>query len=110
MKSINVNNFPEIIEPAIALGRRIATARKRRKIRQADMATKTGLSRSTIQAIERGDLTCSTGALLNVLWTMGLIKELDLLADPGLDRDGLTLALNVESKRVGVSRKVDNDF
>lgn len=116
MKSINTLKraetlqLPEIQAAADALGQRIATARKRRKIRQADMATKTGLSRSTIQSIERGEVTCSLGALLNVLWTLGLMKEIELIADPGLDRDGLSLALSTESKRVGISRKLDNDF
>ena len=88
MKS-KVNYINEDVqEAAIKLGDRIKLARTRRKIRQVDMASKTDLSRSTIQAIERGDTTYAVGALLTVLWTLGLISELELIADPGLDRDG----------------------
>jgi hypothetical protein len=44
------------------------------------------------------------------MWAMGLNREIDLLADPGLDRDGMALQFNVQSKRVGVARKPRNDF
>lgn len=92
------------------LGERIALARKRRKLRQEDLARRTGLSRSTIQAIERGEMTCSVGALFNVLWTLGLADTLQLVADPGLDRDGLSLSISAESKKVFIPRKVNNAF
>lgn len=92
------------------LGLRIRSARVRRKLRQEDLALNTGLSRSTIQSIERGDLSCSMGALFHVLWTLGVSNELDLIADPGLDRDGLSLALDAQSKRVHVPRALNNDF
>ena len=100
----------DVQQAAVKLGDRIRLARARRKIRQVDMASKTDLSRSTIQAIERGETTYSIGALLTVLWTLGLIGELELIADPGLDRDGLTLAISAENKRVSIPRKFDNDF
>lgn len=110
MKSIPNYSNEDVQSAAKALGARIKLARTRRRIKQTDMANKTFLSRSTIQAIERGETTYSIGALLNVLWMLGLMNEINLIADPGLDRDGLTLAIDAESKRVGVSRKVDNDF
>lgn len=110
MKSIKLNVNEDVEAAAIALGARIKLARTRRKIKQTELASKTFLSRSTIQAIERGEVSYSIGALLTVLWTLGLMAEIGLIADPGLDRDGLTLAISAESKRVGVVRKVDNDF
>lgn len=100
----------EVGDIAISLGERIKIARIRRKIRQQDMADRTGLSRSTIQALERGEITCSVGALFNVLWHLGLARELELVADPGLDRDGLTVSIDSESKRVVIPRKVNNEF
>lgn len=92
------------------LGARISIARKRRQLRQEDLAKRTGLSRSTIQAIERGEVTCSVGALFNVLWTLGLSNELEIIADPGLDQGGLALSLSKEKKRVVVPRQVSDDF
>src|SRR5688572_13548736 len=101
---------PHLANQAAALGDRIRIARQRRQLRLEDIALKTGLARSTIEAVERGKLGTSLGAYLAVLWILGLNRELDLIADPGLDRDGLALSLSVEDKRVRVPRKLDNDF
>ena len=111
MESINkqIKN-EDVLKIASNLGARIRVARVRRKVRQEDLAVRTGLSRSTIQSIERGETTCSVGAVINVLWTLGLAKELELIADPGLDRDGLSLSIDVAKKRVFIPRKLSNDF
>jgi hypothetical protein len=41
---------------------------------------------------------------------MGLAREIELVADPGLDRGGLSLALDAERKRVYLPRKTKDDF
>lgn len=110
MTSINNNFSEEVLVLLRQLGGRIGAARTRRKLRQEDLAKRTGLSRSTIQAIERGESSTAIGSVLLVLWTLGLAGEVELLADPGLDRDGLSLALDASRKRVFVPRKVDDDF
>lgn len=92
------------------LGRRIRAARIRRKISQFDLAGSTRLSRSSIQAVERGDLAVSFGIVLRVLWTLGLTDEIALIADPGLDRVGLALSLSGDKVRVFVPKKIHNDF
>jgi transcriptional regulator with XRE-family HTH domain len=99
-----------ILEIAKRLGERIRAARIRRKLRQEDLARRTGLSRTSIQNIERGDLGCSLAVIFQVLWNLGLANEIELIADPGLDRDGLSLALSADKKRVFVPKKVDDDF
>ncbi len=99
------------IRQAADLGARLRVARQRRKLRLEDLADKAGLSRSTVEAVERGALSTSFGAYLAILTALGLSRELDLIADPGLDRDGLTLSLSVSDKRVRVHDKdVGNDF
>lgn len=100
----------EVIQIAQRLGERIRAARLRRSWRQEDLAARTGLSRSTIQAIERGEISSAIGGFLHVLWLLGLANELEFIADPGLDREGLSLALDSARKRVFLPRKVDNDF
>jgi len=90
------------------LGKRIRIARGRRKLRQEDLAEKTGLGLSTIKKVEAGELTTSIGAYAQALWVLGLDREIDLIADPGLDREGL--AYLPEQKRVVLKRTVDNDF
>lgn len=101
---------PDMLERIRSLGKRIKLARIHRKWRQADLVSRSGLSRSTIEALERGAPGTSIAAYCHVLWIMGLDRELDLIADPGLDREGLSLAFSVHEKRVRLPTKVDNDF
>ncbi len=115
MKSVNSENHSpllpqEVHEISHRLGERIRAARVRRKWRQEDLASRAGLSRSFVQSVERGSVSCAIGGVLTLLWTLGLAGEVELIADPGLDRDGLSLALSAEKKRVFVPRKLDNDF
>ena len=93
-----------------ALGLRIRAARIRRGLRQEDLASRAGLSVTAIKAVEAGRLTTGIGTYLQALWAMGLGQELDLLADSGLDREGLALEFNTQSKRVQVKRPINNDF
>lgn len=109
MASQNIYS-PDVSSILTSLGGRIQLARRRRKIRQTDLADRSGLSRSTIQAIEQGEASVAIGAYVTVLWVLGLANELNLIADPGLDRDGLNLSVDSVSKRVFIPRKIDNDF
>lgn len=111
MKSKSIEFCPEEVSSILVrLGARIRTARVRRKLRQADLAGLARLSRSTIQSIERGELTCSIASVFYVLWVMGLANEIEFIADAGLDREGLALSLANDGVRVFIPRKVDNDF
>lgn len=76
----------------------------RRRRRQADVATKLGFSRKTINAIERGSMATSAGAYLSVLWVYDLRQEVELLADPTLDRESSALTFDVAEKRVKVRK------
>ena len=100
----------EVCAQLQALGLRIRAARTRRKLRREDLARKAGLSRTALEAVERGEPTTGIGTYMRALWAMGINAELDVLADPGLDRDGMALEFSVQTKRVGVARKVNNDF
>ena len=111
MKSKSNNSHPDEVSIITSrLGERIRLARIRRKLRQSDLASRTNLSRSTIQSIERGDNTCSLGSVVHVLWMLGISNEINLVADPGLDREGLALSIAEGGFRVCIPRVVDNDF
>ncbi|MEB0141226.1 MULTISPECIES: helix-turn-helix transcriptional regulator [unclassified Undibacterium] len=101
---------PEMLARIRSLGQRIKQARISRTWRQEDLVSRSGLSRSTIESIERGAPGTSIASYFHVLWIMGLDRELDLIADPGLDREGLALSFSVADKRVRIAKKVDNDF
>lgn len=92
------------------LGSRIRLARLRRKLRQEDLARQIGRTRPTVAAIERGSATTEIGAYVAALWALGLLQELELVADPGLDRDGQALSFSPADKRVRLRRPLDNDF
>ena len=92
------------------LGSRIRVARTRRKLRQQDLARQIGRARATVVAIEKGSPHTEIGAYVAALWALGLLQELDLVADPGLDRDGQALAFSAVDKRVRPRRQLNNKF
>jgi DNA-binding XRE family transcriptional regulator len=94
----------------IRLGSRIRLARIRRKLRQEDLAKQIDRTRSTVVAIEKGSPTTEIGAYVAALWALGLLQELELVADPGLDRDGQALSFSASDKRVRLRQRLDNKF
>lgn len=86
--------IPFLVEEQIrTLGRNIATARKRRRITQAELATKAGLTRGVLVRIERGDTSSGIRAYFAALWAMGLEREFENLASPDRDEEGKRLEL-----------------
>ena len=104
-------NFEDAPSQALArLGSRIRLARTRRKLRQEDLAQQIGRARATVVAIEKGSPNTEVGAYVAALWALGLLQELELVADPGLDRDGQALAFSAVDKRVRLRRQLNNQF
>ena len=99
----------QVERQVISLGSRIRQTRIRRKLRQQDLAEAARCSRSTIQAIEAGELTCSIGAVVTVLWVLGISRELDLIADPAIDQSG-SLEYSAAERRVRPLKRLNNDF
>ena len=99
-----------VLEALVRLGSRIRLARGRRRLRQEDLARQIGRARTTVVAIEKGSPTAEIGAYVSALWALGLLAELDLVADPGLDRDGQSLSYSSADKRVRPRRSLDNKF
>ena len=94
----------------LRLGSRIRLARTRRKLRQEDLAQQIGRARATVVAIEKGSPNTEIGAYVAALWALGLLQELELVADPGLDRDGQALAFSAADKRVRPRQQLNNKF
>ena len=63
-----------------ALGENIRLARLRRHLSTTMLAERAGMTRMTLRAIERGEPTASLGAYANVLFSLGLEKDLSLVA------------------------------
>lgn len=72
--------LPSLKRLLTELGENIHLARLRRKFSSTMVAERAGIARNTLRAIERGDPSVSLGAYANVLLTLGLEKDLRLIA------------------------------
>lgn len=75
-----------------ALGRDINKARRRRGLTQQDVATRAGVSHSTIKRLEAGDHRSQLHVIARVLMIFGEIEKLATLLDTVKDDVGLALA------------------
>lgn len=103
--------LPSSAEQALkTLGEQIRMARKRRQWTISDLASKMDVSAPTVIAIEKGLPTVSMGILFSAMWTLGLEKELTLLANPE-DKIGIELINRRLPKKIRhTTKKLDNDF
>ena len=60
----------------LELGTNIKLARKRRKLSSEQVAERAGISRSTLWLVEKGSPTVAMGTYLQVLFVLGLEKDL----------------------------------
>lgn len=59
-------------EAAILLGKHIQFGRKDRALTEMDLADRAGISRATLQKIEKGDLKCELGLYFEVATLVGV--------------------------------------
>lgn len=62
------------------LGARLRAARLRRKLTQALLAERVGISLPTLRKLEAGDPSSSLATVIRVLHMLGLASDIDLLA------------------------------
>lgn len=72
--------FPQEQRLLTALGERLRLARVRRKLSNAVVAQRAGISRSTLYKVESGDPGATLGSYLRVLAVLGLENDLQALA------------------------------
>lgn len=63
-----------------ALGERLRLARLRRRITTIQFSERVGVSRDTLNRLERGDPTIALGTYLRALRVLGLERDLDRVA------------------------------
>jgi len=90
--------FPQEQRLLSDLGKRLRLARKRRRLSNAVVAGRAGISRTTLYKVEAGDAGATLGSYVRVLAVLGLEGDLNqLAADDRLGRKLQDLAL--EPKR-----------
>lgn len=98
--------LPSVERLLQALGANIRLARLRRKLSASLVAERTGMSRPTLRAIERGDPGVTLGAVANVLHSLGLEKDLGLVGrDDELGRKLQDAELETKSRAPRVRRE-----
>lgn len=102
---------PYQVENAIKkLGHNLRTARLRRNISLSEMAEKIGTNRRVIADAENGKVSTGIGIYVAILWALRLDMQLDVLADPENDQEGISLEKSRSRKRARHSKVIDNDF
>lgn len=93
-----------------ALGYRVRLARIRRGMSIAEVASKAGINRNTLNALELGKRGVAMGVYVTVLWALGLDKTLDGVAHPDADTHGKTLEDSRRPARVRKSLKSKDEY
>ena len=94
----------------VRLGQRIRVARIRRGWSVVELASKAGVNRNTLTALELGKPGTAIGVCFTVLWALGLEKSLDAAADPDTDVHGKALEASRRPTRAGKPRKAGSDY
>jgi ribosome-binding protein aMBF1 (putative translation factor) len=106
-----VQRPPEALEQALQrLGRNIRTARLRRRWRLEDVAERMGVSHFTVADVERGKPGTSIAAYLGALWVLGLLDQLEMVADPDRDEQGKSLEAARQPGQAPRRHRFDDDF
>lgn len=96
-------------DAALLLGEQIKLARKRRKWSEHALAERAGISRATLQKIERGDMGCAIGLVFEVAALVGVSlfeQDLQMLSKSiGHVRDKIALL----PRRIKAKTRVIND-
>ena len=100
-------NSPAAAAAVRRLGESIQLARRRRRVRQRDLAARMGVSVSTLRALEAGSPGVSIGNLAMALLALGNLSKLDELSDVGQDDIGLFEDMAALPKRVRISQEAD---
>ena len=102
---------PAAVEAALErLGRNIRIARLRRRMPQAQLAERIGVSRFVVANMERGKAGTSVAAYVGALWVLGLLEQLRPVADPAADAEGVALEHARRPKRARGRMVLDDDF
>jgi hypothetical protein len=102
---------PFAVEDALSkLGRRLRTARLRRNLRVADVGNKIGAGSRAVADAEKGKPSTGIAIYLALLWAFDMLGDLDAVANPNCDTEGLRLASRRERERARQPRGLDNEF
>ena len=99
------------MEAATLLGAQIKLGRKQRKWTEGELASRAGISRATLQKIEKGDMTCAIGLVFEVATLVRVYLFDSDRTSMTMQMDRMSDKLALLPKAVHKTRKtVDDDF
>lgn len=102
---------PYAVEQALKrLSVNLRTARLRRNLTIEAVAEKIGTGRRAVFEAEKGKPSTSAAVYMALLWAYDLLDQMNEVADPALDEEGLSLSLSRERTRARAKEGLDDDF
>jgi len=92
------------------LGENLRRARIRRSLTIESAAQKIGTGPRAVMDAEKGKPSTGIVVYAALLWMLDLLPQLEQLADPSTDKEGLALEAAKGRKRARTSRGLDNEF
>lgn len=110
-KNVLTSTPPYAVEQAVKrLGANLRTARLRRNMTIAEVAEKIGTGRRAVMEAENGKPSTSAAVYMALLWTYGLLDQMNDVADPASDEQGMLLSETRERARARETEELDRDF
>ena len=102
---------PHAVEQALKrLGANLRVARLRRGLTLRQAGEKIGAGVRVVADAEKGKASTGIAVYAALLWSMGLLVDLDAVASPERDPEGQSLALAHERRRARPGRGLGDDF
>ncbi|CAN5229978.1 helix-turn-helix transcriptional regulator [soil metagenome] len=102
---------PYAVEQALKrLGANLRTARLRRNLTIAEVAGKIGTGPRPVSDAEKGKPSTGAAVYVALLWAYDLLGQMEDIADPALDEEGLALSPARERARSRQEEGLDSDF
>lgn len=99
MGRTTVQLLPALQKLLVDIGDNIRLARLRRRLSAVQISERAGITRTTLRAVEHGDPSVSFGVYANVLFCLGLEKDLTLIGrDDALGRKLQDVELDVKRR------------
>jgi len=100
---------PYQVEDAIkTLGANLRTARLRRGLTMQEIGEKIGAGTRAVADAEKGKPSTAIAVYVGLLWALDLIDQMQDVAAPENDKEGL--ALSMSRQRARRREELDNDF
>ena len=102
---------PYAVEDALTkLGQSLRTARLRRNLTVAEIGKKIGAGSRAVSDAEKGKPSTGIAIYAALLWAFDLLSDLEMIADPARDVEGLALDSRKQRTRARRGGGLDNEF